>query len=168
MTRSGTRVEETDVVIVGAGGAGIAAALSVVENGGRAVVVEKKSHAGGTTNFVEDIFAVESDMQRRRNVKATRDEGVKQLMEYSHWRANAVLVRAIVNKSGETIAWLERMGVAFIEPTADFLGGPKVVHLLKGFGRDMMEVLVAKAEAKGVTIHYDTRATKAFRDGTGC
>ena len=167
MTQSGTRVEETDVVIVGAGGAGMAAALSVVENGGRAVVVEKRSDAGGTTNFVEGIFAVESEMQRRRNVKATRDEGFKQLMEYSHWRANASLVRAIVNQSGETIAWLERMGVEFIEPTADFLGGPRVWHLLKGFGRDMMEVLVAKAEARGVAIHYDTRATKTLRDGTG-
>ena len=61
------------------------------------------------------------------------------------------------------------MGVEFIEPTADFLGGPRVWHLFKGFGRDMMEVLVANAEAKGVTIHYDTRATKVAsgRDGSG-
>jgi fumarate reductase flavoprotein subunit len=167
MTSSETRAEKTDVVIVGAGGAGIAAALSVVENGGRAVVVEKQSCAGGTTNFVEGIYAVDSDMQRRRNVKATRDEGFKQLMEYSHWKANASLVRSVVNKSGETIAWLEKMGVAFVEPTADFLGGPRVWHLFKGFGKDMMQVLVAKAEAKGVTIHYDTRATKVLRDGTG-
>ena len=117
----GHGVEETDVVIVGAGGAGIAASLSVVENGGRAAIVEKKSHAGGTTNFVEGIFPVESDMQRRRNVKATRDEGFKQLMEYSHWMANAALVRTIVNKSGETIAWLDELAWSLPSPRPTIL-----------------------------------------------
>jgi fumarate reductase flavoprotein subunit len=167
MTSGEIRGEETDVVIVGAGGSGIAAALAVVENGGKAVVVEKNSHAGGTTNFVEGTYAVDSDMQRRRNVKATRDEGFRQLMEYSHWRANAALVRAIVNKSGETIAWLQRMGVEFVEPTSDLVGGPRVWHLFKGFGNVMMQVLVARAEAQGVTIHYRTTATKALREGKG-
>ena len=70
MTRSGTRVEETDVVIVGAGGAGIAAALSVVENGGRAVVVEKTSYAGGTTNFVEGTYR-----GRQRNAAQAKHQG---------------------------------------------------------------------------------------------
>jgi fumarate reductase flavoprotein subunit len=162
-----TQAGNIDVVIVGAGGAGIAAALSVAENGGRVIVVEKASFAGGTTNFVEGTYAVDSEMQRRRNIKATREDGFKQLMEYSHWRANASLVRAIVNKSGETIAWLERMGVEFTEPAADFLGGPMVWHLFKGFGRDMMPVLLANAASKGVTIHYNTRATKILREGTG-
>jgi fumarate reductase flavoprotein subunit len=59
------------------------------------------------------------------------------------------------------------MGVEFVEPTADYLGGPRVWHLFKGFGRDMMKVLVANSEANGVTIHYETRATKALRKGTG-
>lgn len=167
MTSGEMRVEETDVVVVGAGGSGIAAALAVVENGGRAVVVEKKPHAGGTTNWVEGTYAVASDMQRGHNVKVTRHEGFTELMEYSHWRANAPLVRAIVNRSGETIAWLEQMGVEFVEPTSDIVGGARVWHLLKGFGNVMMQVLVARAEAQGVTIHYRTAATKILREGKG-
>jgi fumarate reductase flavoprotein subunit len=73
-------------------------------------------------------------MQLRQNIKFTRDEGFKELMNYSHGKANAALVRTIVNKSGDTISWLENHGVQFALPGADFLGGPRVWRLLKGFG----------------------------------
>jgi len=31
-------------------------------------------------------------MQLKRNIKATCDEGFKELMNYSHWRANPALI----------------------------------------------------------------------------
>ena len=99
-------MEKCDVVIVGCGGGGIAAALTLVQGGAKVIVLEKASYPGGSTNFVEGTYAVESEMQLKRNIKATRDEGFKELMNYSHWKANAALVRAIVNKSGDTIDWL--------------------------------------------------------------
>jgi fumarate reductase flavoprotein subunit len=158
---------QTDAIVVGAGGSGMAAAITLADAGMRTAVFEKMPSAGGTTNFVEGVYAVESDMQYRNNIKVTCDEGFKQLMEYSHWRANAGLVRAIVGKSADTITWLEKMGVEFLGPTADFLGGPRVWHLFKGFGNLMMERLVADAESKGVKIHYNQAATRLLLDETG-
>jgi fumarate reductase flavoprotein subunit len=161
------RREMRNVVVIGAGGSGMAAALTLAEAGAKVAVFEKMPFAGGSTNYVEGIYAVESEMQRRRNIKATRDEGFRQLMEYSHWRADPGLVRAVVDKTADTIAWLERHGVEFLEPSADWLGGPRVWHLFKGFGRDMIKILVADAMRKGVNIHYETKAKRLLREGGG-
>ena len=42
-------------------------------------------------------------MQRERYVDYTRDQCFKNTMDYSHWRANPRLVRAIIDESGATI-----------------------------------------------------------------
>lgn len=156
-----------DVVIAGAGGSGIAAALMLAEGEAKVVVFEKMPLAGGSTVYVEGTFAAESEMQWKRNIRVTRDQAFKEMMEYSHWRANAALARAIVDKSGGTISWLEKQGVEFIEPSADWPGGPRVWHLYKGLGGAMMKVLVANAIKKGVEIHYETSVKRLVREGNG-
>lgn|GEM_PF-2732183 len=44
-------------------------------------------------------------------------------MEFTHWRVNARLVRVYIERSGDTIHWLENMDVEFLEPMAYFPGG---------------------------------------------
>jgi fumarate reductase flavoprotein subunit len=165
--QSNVKEKLKNVVVIGAGGAGIVAALTLARGGAGVILFEKMHFAGGTTNYVEGPYAVESEMQFRNNIKTTRDEGFRELMNYSHWKANPDLVRAIVDKSGDTISWLEREGVEFLGPTADFLGGPRVWHLFKGFGDVMVKVLVAKAEREGVEIRYESTVKKLLRNGDG-
>jgi fumarate reductase flavoprotein subunit len=50
----------TDVVVIGSGAAGLAAAVTAAEGGAKVVVFEKQRSPGGTSNFLEGIFAVES------------------------------------------------------------------------------------------------------------
>ncbi|MBN1628760.1 MAG: FAD-dependent oxidoreductase, partial [Thermoleophilia bacterium] len=75
-----------DVVVIGSGVAGLAAALAAAEQGAHVVVVEKQRALGGTSNFFQGTFAVESAMQRAAFVSYSRDEAFKGIMEYSHWR----------------------------------------------------------------------------------
>jgi len=95
-------------------------------------------------------------MQRQRNISITKDEAFKMIMEYSHWRANARLVRAIVDQSASTIVWLQKQGVEFIEPAAIYPGGPRTWHLLKGRGAAMIRVLAARLKEKGGEIRLAT------------
>lgn len=159
--------EHKDVVVAGAGGGGLAAALTLAEGGAKVVVFEKMPFAGGSFLFVEGTFAVESEMQLKRNIKVTRDEAFKGMMEYSHWKANAALVRAFVDKSASTIDWLEKQGVEFIEPTGTWLGGPRTWHLFKGLGASAINVLLANAVKRGVKIHYETPVKHLLREGNG-
>ena len=157
----------TEVVVAGAGGAGLAAALTLAEGGAKVVAFEKTPFAGGSFVFVEGTFAVGSEMQRKRNIKVTRDEAFRGIMEYSHWKANAGLVRAFVDKSASTIGWLEKQGIEFTEPTGTWLGGPRTWHLFKGLGAPMINALVANAAKKGVEIRYETTVKQLLREGSG-
>ena len=122
--RYGWKTRETDIVVIGSGVAGLAAALTVAEGGVRVIVFEKQRALGGTSNFFSGLFAVESARQRENYITYSRDEAFKSIMEYSHWRANARLVRAIVNESAQTIAWLLRQGVEFRDETINIPDSP--------------------------------------------
>ena len=115
---------QADVAVIGSGAAGLAAALTLAEGGAKVVVFEKQKSLGGTSNFFQGTFAVESDMQRERYVDYTRDQCFKNTMDYSHWRANPRLVRAIVDESGPTIAWLQSQGVVFVDATINMPESP--------------------------------------------
>ena len=83
---------ETDVVVVGSGAAGLAAALEAREGGASVTLFEKQPSLGGTSNFFNGIFAVESDMQKEQYIAYSRDQAFRNFMEYNHWRVNATLV----------------------------------------------------------------------------
>ena len=155
---------KADVVVIGSGASGLVAALTAAEGGARVIVFEKMPYPGGTSNYPGGIFAVESEMQRRKDITVTRDEAFQMIMAYNHWRANARLVRAIVDKSASTIDWLQRLGVEFLEPVAIYPGGPQTWHLLKGRGAAMVKVLVARAQEKGIEIVLATPVKEILKD----
>ncbi len=143
---------ETDVVVIGSGASGLATALTAAEGGARVVVFEKQRTPGGTSNFFEGMFAVESDMQRERYIEYSRDQAFKNIMEYSHWRANPRLVRAIVDESAGTIAWLQQQGVEFTDVTINMPHSPRTYHTVKGAGLAVVKILVTRAKEKGVDL----------------
>jgi fumarate reductase flavoprotein subunit len=107
------RILTADIVVVGAGGAGLSAAVSAAYKGARVIIIEKASLPGGITQFAEGVFGVESSIQRKTYRGPTRDDAFKIKMECTHWRANPGLVRAFIDRSGETIDWLIGQGVEF-------------------------------------------------------
>ena len=123
--------KSTDVAVIGSGGTGLAAALTAAEGDAKVILFEKQRSLGGSTNFFEGTFAVESDMQREKYITYSRDEAFRAMMEYSHWRANARLVRTIVNESAETISWLLRRGVVFSDITINMPDEPRTYHVPK-------------------------------------
>ena len=156
MNRSAANITNTDIVVVGSGSTGMVAALTAVEGGAKVILLEKMRSMGGVSNFAEGMFAAESDMQRQQYVSYSRDDAFKTIMEYSHWRANPRLVRAFVNESATTIAWLQQQGVEFVEVTTNMPGGPLVWHILKGPDRErgsvMIKTLASRAKEKGVDL----------------
>ena len=156
---------ETDVVVIGSGVAGLTAAVTATEGGARVIVFEKQRSLGGTSNFFDGIFAVESDMQRERFIDYSRDEAFKNIMEYSHWRANARLVRAFVNESAGTIDWLQKQGVEFLEVGINMPDAPRTYHVVKGTGEAVVKILATRAKERGVDIRLATPVKKILKEG---
>ena len=130
---------EVDVVVAGSGAAGLAAATTLAAGGARVAVFEKQRSLGGTSNFFRGTFGVETEMQRERFVDYSRDEAFRNIMEYSHWIANARLVRAIVDESASTIAWLREQGVEFTGELINMPRAPQTYHVVQGDGRGCCE-----------------------------
>ena len=101
-----------DLVVIGGGGGGLAAAAAALEAGvERIVVVEKKASAGGSARFAAGIFGAETRAQRKQCIDATRDELFRLHMQWTHWNVDARLVRDFINKSSDTLDWLEEKGI---------------------------------------------------------
>ena len=102
---------ETDFAVIGGGTAGLTAAVAAAEKGAKVLVLEKMATTGGTGSMGMGPFAVESHLQKKAGINLTRDQIFKTFMEYTHWRVDARLVRDYIDKSGDTIRWLDDMGV---------------------------------------------------------
>jgi fumarate reductase flavoprotein subunit len=155
-----------DVAVIGSGATGLAAALAAAEGGAKVVIFEKQRSLGGTSNFFEGTFAVESTMQRERYITYSRDEAFKGIMEYSHWRANPRLVRAIVNESGSTISWLQDQGVEFTDATINMPNAPLTYHVLKGHGAALVMKLGIKLKELGVEIRLGVAVKRIIKEGS--
>ncbi|GAB5051598.1 FAD-dependent oxidoreductase [Pediococcus ethanolidurans] len=123
---------EADVVIVGAGAAGIAAGVSLAEAGDKVIMLEKGDKFGGAGMFgAQGLFAVESAQQRAAGVEYTIKQAYQELTNYTHYRSNLGLVKAILEESASTIDWLGKRGLKteLVNNTQEVhQGHPKVYH----------------------------------------
>jgi fumarate reductase flavoprotein subunit len=155
----------TDIVIIGSGASGLVAAATLSEGGAKVVVFEKERSLGGTSNFFHGTFAVESEMQKEQYIDYTRDQAFKNIMDYSHWRANPRLVRAIVDESAATIAWLRNQGVEFIDVTINMPDAPRTYHRIKGRGEAIVKALATKAREMGAVLLPGTAVKRILKVG---
>jgi len=158
---------ESDIVVIGGGG-GLAAGVAAAEGGAKVLLLEKRKTAGGNTALARGLLAAESPVQKRMKIDARREELFKKAMNYSHWKVNPRIIRALVNKSGDTIQWLEEKGVKFEDvPHAYDNQVPRIYHIPEGYGAKLVKVLVKKCEELGVRMLYETAAKRILIDERG-
>ena len=168
-SRQSSRVEnlETDIVVIGGGGTGLASAVAAVEKGARVILLEKKGALGGTSVFAGGLFAAESPAQKRMGIAVLRDEAFKIAMDYSHWKINPRIFRAFVDKSGDTIQWLENKGLKFnwfplLYPAKE----PRTLHYPEAFkdaGPATIKTLRKVCEELGVRLLFRCPAKRIGR-----
>ncbi len=162
-------MKETDVLVIGAGGAGLCAALAAAEAGVKVVVLDKANAVGaGATTFAGVVFGVESRFQKEEGWDVTCRDVFEDFMDYTHWNANARLVRAFIWKSASTIDWLMGHGISFKRPPATS-GKFTTAHFIPGSGRShggatLVRTLAEKAEALGVEFLCGHRAVRLITE----
>ena len=159
---------DADVVVIGSGG-GLAAAVAAAEKGVKVVVLEKRKVFGGNTALARALMAAESPVQKRLRIDARKEDLFKTSMSFSHWKINPEIIRAFINKSGDTIGWLEGLGVKFQDvPNAYFNQVPRIYHLPEGYGAALTRAFAEKCKELGVTLMKETPAKKILvRKGKG-
>ena len=105
---------QADLVIIGGGGSGLAAAVEGAEAGLKNIMVlESRPAPGGNTTFAGGMLAAETPLQQQLGFDVSRDAVFNDLMNYAHWKPDAMLVRSLVDLSTDNIRWLEEKGVTF-------------------------------------------------------
>lgn len=106
---------QADVVVVGAGSAGCAAATRAGELGLNVILVELADKTGGTSIMTEGLFAINSHWQKELGVNPP-DLGYDlftNAMDYHHWLANGHLLRTFMDASADNLDWMESVGIVF-------------------------------------------------------
>jgi len=163
-----------DIVVIGGGGAGLMAAAVAAEAGAKNIVIlEKAASPGGNTAMAAGIFAVESPVQKRLGIRATRDEVFKGLMKNSRWLVDPRVVRAFVNKSGEVIQWLENKGMEFTSVNEIMPGGVPFAHMISTqnegvhCGFRLIDTLTQSCRKESIQVLCETAAKKIILDEKG-
>jgi tricarballylate dehydrogenase len=173
-----------DVVVVGAGNAGLCAALAAAEHGGRVIVIERapREERGGNSAFTGGGMRVTYDgPQDLRRLMPDLTEAEWQANDFGAYPAAAYyddmalvtesrcdpdLTEVLVSRSLPTLEWMRGNGVRFapayhrqafeIDGRFRFWGGLTVEAVGGGLG--LVDALSAAAERAGVAVRYATRA----------
>lgn len=166
------REMESDVIIVGGGAAGMAAAISAAEQGAEVIVFEKANTTGGCANMAMGPLGVETKMQKERLIDCTRERAFQKFMDYTHWRSDARLIKNYIYKSASTIEWLESMGVKFALPSKYFPGSEATWHIVQPktgapglrAAATMIKAMTDRAEELGVKICLESPIQRLIKE----
>ncbi|WP_047998724.1 flavocytochrome c [Lactiplantibacillus herbarum] len=101
-----------DVVIIGAGGAGMSAALAAKEKGLNPVILEKMPVAGGNTlKASSGMNASETTVQKKAGIKDSNEKFYQETLAGGHGTNDKQMLRFFVNNSASAIDWLDGMGI---------------------------------------------------------
>ena len=154
---------ETDIVIIGAGGAGMTAAINATQAGKDVIVLEKMPYAGGnTTKATGGMNAAETHYQEEQGIEDSVEQFVEDTMKGGHDINDRDLVTAMAENSAKGIDWLDSIGAPL--PKVSFSGGAtnKRIHAPEdgsGVGAYLVTAFLKKIDELGIKVMYETKAT---------
>ena len=166
--------ESTDVLAIGAGMAGLTAALSAKQNGANVVIIDKMAMAGGTTNTAGGILVcVGSELFADNRLES---DNLETVMAYWHKKMDASGVdsgdpdwerlESVVAETGKTVDWLVSSGMEFsAEPYAASSSYP--MALANGSGAGLISMLVDVCQKNGVDLRLNTKGMSLVTDENG-
>jgi fumarate reductase flavoprotein subunit len=163
---------EVPLLIVGAGAAGLCAALAASEAGAECVVVERDAVPSGSTALSAGLVpAAGTRFQREKGIADSAKLFSQDIARKSHEEADAKLVQAVAGNAGPTVEWLaDKYGMPF-EVITDFNYPGHSMHRMHGLpsrtGAELIDRLRSAAEAHGIPILTGRVCETLFADADG-
>ena len=160
---AGAETLTTDIVVVGAGAAGLSAAVNSADHGAKVVVLEKMPFPGGASAVCGGQYAIQgSDLQKAKGVKYDPPQAlVYDLIGNGHLHNDLTTLKVLAEQSPAAANWaIKRFDLKFIDQPLQYRAEfqfDRSLYLVGGCGPMFQSVLKASKD-KGVKILTNTKA----------
>ncbi len=160
-----------DVVVLGGGGSGLAAAISARTQGRHVILLEKNAELGGSAGrSVGSMSASATPHQFRRGIKDSPAAHFDDLEAFNKEASrsandNHALRRVLVETMPETLRWLMSLGVRFYGPLIEPPHRKSRMHNVLPSSRSFIYHLERHARAIGVDIRLEKRGLDIVMEG---
>lgn len=161
--------EETDILVVGSGFAGLAAAIEAKMAGSEVVLIEKMPIYGGNSAINGgDMAAVGTPLQVKAGVKDDLALMEADMLKAGKYYNHVDRVKAVAENSAAAVEWCTSLGVEFTK--LNFHGGhsvPRTNTTSNATGADIIKAEVAKLEELGSGVNLNTKLARLIEDEAG-
>ena len=158
-----------DIVVVGAGGAGLSAAVQAASMGANVIVLEKQGIIGGNTNYsTGGLNAAETSVQAKLGINDSKQSHFDDTMLGGHFLNDSSLVAVLVNNAAAAVDWLISLGADMSNVGKLAGSSQKRSHRPDGgaaIGPHLMSVLSKAVKSNNISIR--TRNTVIELIGSG-
>lgn len=160
---------ESDVIVIGGGGAGLSAALAAEQNGLSVILIEKNAMFGGHTVLSGAYtLCTGAEIQKQLGVNDdTPGEAYDDIMEAGGGKSVPELLKMYTENMGEATDWtLDYVGAEAPDKlTVLAENGKDRALIYKGGGKGLMDALINKVSETTVDTYLNTKATTLLTDG---
>jgi len=183
-------VKSADIIIVGAGGGGLSAAIEAVNNGAKSVIIiEKTGKTGGSLNYTSgSMSGAETVIQEIDGIKDTKESYVQDILANGAQLGDETLIRAYVDEDVDAIQWLWDNGLSEYSFSSMKTTGKRSVfapeHQLysvertykpsakdpskyKSAAHEILDTVLANGSYSAVTIDFNTTAKELVANDQG-
>lgn len=163
------------VIVIGAGGAGLSAAISAKENGADVTILEAENTVGGSTvKSAGVLVAAGTSVQKALGINDSAELMYQHYMDLNQWKVLPGPVWEFCRRSGEIFEWLVKMGLQVPAEHSTNTHSPGLTrggvenvnrcHVPVGGGRGLVEVLDGRRQALGIGVRTNCRVTDLLWD----
>jgi fumarate reductase flavoprotein subunit len=160
--------EKVDVVIIGSGGAGYAAAITAKEAGASVLVIEKMPIPGGNSQLsAGGTNAAWTKFQKQANITDSPENMFYDTMKGGGFKSDPKLVNVLAFKSNDTIEWLSSHGINLSQVNAGGGASQPRFHAPSGgiaVGSYLINNLKRIAEEKDIEVRVNSKAVRLLID----